>query len=359
MPYKEENTIKTIYFSNKKVTNAQDGQPLSLELKKEIDVSRGDILCSQPTDFEISDELEANIIWLDKKQAFIGRLYYIKIGYNLFGAQIIKINHKINIKTGLEEKSNTLSINDLSVVEISLEKKITISSYEENKKLGSFILIDRVNNNTLAAGMINKVSTNSKNIFYNSSTVSKNDRNKLKGHKSKVLWLTGMSGAGKSTLANMLEIKLYKKGIHSYILDGDNLRKGINKDLSFSEEARIENIRRVAEISKLMYEAGIVVIIALISPYETDRVMAKQLFKKNDFIEIYVQASLSTLEKRDVKGLYLKARKGKIKDFTGIDSPYEIPSSPDITINTETMSKEDAANYLYNKVSKILRVNNN
>ncbi|MEC8099880.1 MAG: GTP-binding protein, partial [Pseudomonadota bacterium] len=271
---REESVIKTIYFSNKKVKSAKNNQPISIELKKAIDISRGDILSSSISSCVLSEEIEANLIWIDTKVGFFGRSYYMKIGFNLIIAKIIKINFIVNND---KKENKGLHLNDLARVTLSLEKKIPLLSFEENKFLGSFILIDIEEGNTIAAGMIHSTLTHADNIYSNYSTVNKRKRLHLKGHKSKVIWFTGLSGSGKSTLANELEKKLYKKGIHTYVLDGDNLRKGINRDLDFSEQARIENVRRVSEIAKIMYDAGLVVIVSLISPYEKDRELAKKV----------------------------------------------------------------------------------
>ncbi|MAQ91898.1 MAG: adenylyl-sulfate kinase [Rhodopirellula sp.] len=341
------NTVKKISMYKNNLKLANKNMSISISFKKETDISRGDILTSSKKLITVTDRFIAKIIWMDKVSAFIGRIYNLKIGHSIVTAQIVKIINKINTKSLSFEKANTLKMNDIAIIEVTLEKKIPLVKFKDNKDLGSFILIDKITNNTLAAGMLENIIKVSKNVFYSDSKITQKRRNILNGHKSKVIWFTGLSGAGKSTLAKGLENKLYKKGIRTYILDGDNLRTGINSDLGFSEEARVENIRRAAEISKLMVESGIVVLAAFISPYQAERNLARNLFKKGDFIEVFVKASLEYVEKRDVKGLYARARKGEIKNFTGIDSPYEIPSKPEFIINTDKEKIETSINNIY------------
>ncbi len=354
LPSNEKNIIKRLFFYKNNLSVAHTGQNVSIELKNNLDISRGDIITKGKDQIIATDKFEANIIWTNKKEAFVGRSYYMKIGHILINIQISKIISKVNINNFKQEKAQSLIVNDIAIVEIYVEKKIPIMKYNECRNLGAFILIDRIDKDTLGVGMVKKITNQAKNLFYSESFITKKSRNILNGHKSKVLWLTGLSGAGKSTLAKQLEKKLFNEGIRTYILDGDNLRQGINKDLGFSESGRIENIRRVAEIAKLMVDSGTFVITALISPYENERNMAKALFAKNDFIEVFVNASIKTLEKRDVKGLYKKSREGKVKNFTGIDSRYEKPKTPDIIINTDKASIKNCTEALYHKVKKIL-----
>ena len=354
LPSFEKPVVKKIFANNKKVTQAIGGEAISIEFDKEVDLSRGDILVKSMNNFMLSDSFTANLIWMDSTPAFIGRLYNIKIGHVTLSAQIVKIYFRNNMQSFSKESTLKLKANDIASVEIQLEKKVPSTIFKVNKMMGSFILIDRVNKNTIGIGMIEQQSSLPKNIFYSSGFISKKLRNISNGHKSKVIWFTGLSGAGKSTLAKVLEKKLFNDGIRTFILDGDNLRTGINKNLGFSENDRIENIRRVSEISKLMIDAGVLVLVCLISPFENERKTAKKLFKKGDFLEVFVKASLKVLEKRDVKGLYKKARLGKIKNFTGISSPYEVPADPDITIDTEAKKIEECVNILYKKIKPLL-----
>ncbi len=350
------NTVKSIGMFKKNLGQAKKDMSISISFKKETDISRGDIFTSSKKLITVSDRFLAKIIWMDQVSAFIGRIYNFKIGHNTVTAQIKKIVNKINTKSLSFEKTSTLKMNDIAIIEITLEKKIPLVKFKDNKDMGSFILIDKITNNTLAAGMLESIIKVSKNVFYSDSKITQKKRNILNGHKSKVIWFTGLSGAGKSTLAKGLENKLFKKGIRTYILDGDNLRTGINSDLDFSEEGRVENIRRVAEIAKLMVESGVVVLAAFISPYQAERNLARSLFKKGDFIEVFVKASLEFVERRDIKGLYAKARKGEIKNFTGIDSPYEIPSKPELTINTDKEKIETSINNIFNVLVNKLEI---
>ena len=354
LPSLTKNTIKNIFFYKKKLIQAKDGDVVSIELNKEVDISRGDVFVKNINNFILSDRFKADLIWMDITPAFVGRLYYIKIGHTIVGAQILKINFKDNNNQPLKDNIIKLEMNELAYAEIQLEKKTVSALFKNNRMLGSFILIDRINKNTIGIGMIRDHSNLASNIFYSHSFVTKKYRNIANGHKSKVIWFTGLSGAGKSTIAKELEKRLFKAGIKTYILDGDNLRSGINKNLGFTENDRIENIRRVSEISKLMIDAGILVLVCLISPYENERKTAKKLFKKGEFIEIYVKASLKTLEKRDVKGLYKKARLGEIKNFTGISSPYEVPANPNMIIDTEKNNIEESVSILHNKIKPII-----
>ncbi len=354
LPSKQKNIIKNILFYKKNYNKINQGKTISLELKKEIDVSRGDIITSKHDVCFISDQFSSNLIWLDSGDGYLGRSYFLKIGHITIGAQITKIELlNIEKKELLEKKK--LKINDLAKVNIRLEKEIPFTTFANNKTLGSFVLIDRINLNTIASGMIKDANFASQNTFSSYGAIARKDRNFMNGHKSKVIWFTGLSGAGKSTLAIELEKKLFKEGIRSYVLDGDNLRQGINKDLDFSEVSRIENMRRTAEISKIFSDAGIVVITALISPYRVDRDTARSLFKKEDFLEVFIKVSLETVKKRDVKNLYKKAKQGKIKMFTGIDSRYEEPLNPDVIIDTDKLSINKSVSLLYKKVLNFLK----
>ncbi len=354
LPSRQKNKIRRIFLYKKEYSRINKGEAVSVELKKEVDVSRGDIISSSEDACFFSDQFTSNLIWLDNSEGYLGRSYFLKIGHITVGAQITKIE-LLNVEKNVFTDNKILRINDLAKVNIRLEKEIFFSTYANCKGLGSFILIDRLNFNTIASGMIEEANFASQNTFSSYGAISKKNRNVLNGHKSKVIWFTGLSGAGKSTLAIELERKLFKEGIRSYILDGDNLRKGINKDLDFSESSRIENMRRTAEMSKIISDAGIVVITALISPYRVDRDTARNLFEKGDFLEVFIKASLETVQKRDVKNLYKKAKLGKIKKFTGIDSRYEEPINPDVIIDTDNLSINKSVSLLYKKVLSFLK----
>ena len=350
-PSMQYNIIKKIKLFKKQLDFAKEGQSITLYLKKETDVSRGCIISSYKKEIDLSDHFQSKLIWFSNNPGYAGRLYFLKIGNITLDAQITKIKNIINVNNFEYHRESKLVLNDIGVVEISINKKIPYETFDINNFLGSFILVDRITFDTVAAGMIDFSMIRSSNIFKTKLNITQKERNLLNGHKSKVLWFTGLSGSGKSTLAKKLEKKLYKDGIKTFILDGDNIRKGLNKDLGFKYEDRVENIRRIAEVSRIMVEAGVVVLVAFISPFRSERDLARSLFKKEEFIEIFVSASLKVVEKRDVKGLYKKARLGKIKNFTGISSPYEKPLNPEITLDTDKLTISKTVNLLYKKLN--------
>jgi bifunctional enzyme CysN/CysC len=350
LPSHEKAIVKDIILYKTSFLKANTGSSVTILLDREIDISRGDILISGKQKLLNSDQFETKIIWMDKIPGYIGRTYLIKIANKTMGAQITNIKYKININTFAHESSSELNQNDISVITISIDKSIPFENFDSCPSLGSFILIDKITNNTIAAGMINFSLRRANNIHTQNLDITKKSRQRLNAHKSKVLWFTGLSGSGKSSIANALEKELYKKGIRTYILDGDNIRKGLNKDLGFSNADRVENIRRIAEMSKILVDSGIVVLSAFISPFRAEREMARLLFKKGEFIEIFVNASLETVESRDPKGLYKKARKGEIPNFTGLDSPYEDPLNPEIILDTNSKTIEENIEYLMNKL---------
>ena len=338
--------VSTIITPNNTITNlnsrATVGQAITLTLDSEIDISRGDILSLEKSPIPTSDQFEAHIIWLDTNPGFIGRSFDILLATQKAGASIIEIKYQLDINTLAHLASKKLDLNHIYVCNISISKPIAFNSYAHSKVLGGFILIDRLTNATAAAGLINHSLRRADNIHTQALTIQRMNREKLNGHKGKVIWLTGLSGSGKSTLANALEVVLHQQGKHTYILDGDNIRLGLNKNLGFSENDRIENIRRVAEIAKLMMDAGLIVITALISPFQRDREMAKELVGSENFIEVFVSTPLEVCELRDAKGLYKKARAGDLPSFSGISSPYETPSNPDITLDLALLPLEES-----------------
>lgn len=350
LPSRETAHVKEIYLSDKKINKACISQAITLTLDKEIDISRGDILADMNNKAELSDQLEAKLIWMDKEPGYIGRSYLLKIGTTTVNAQIMEIKHKININTYENLPAKELKLNDLCIVTLKLNKNIIFKSYKSCRPLGSFILIDKMSNSTAAAGMINFSLRRSQNIHLQNLNINKEMRQKLNGHKSKILWFTGISGSGKSTIANALEKEYHLKGIRTYTLDGDNIRHGLNKDLGFTNADRIQNIRRIAEVAKLMLDAGIVVLCAFISPFREDRNSVRALFDNDEFIEIFVNTPLDIAEKRDPKGLYKKARKGEIPNFTGIDSNYEEPENPEFNIKTDELNVEDIVDLLESKI---------
>ena len=343
--------VKNLTLHKKKIRFAQSGQAVSLTLDREIDVSRGDIITDIKNECKIADQFQAYIIWMDKDPGYKGRSYWLKLAVNTEGVEITKIKYKIDIGTSKRLIAQELQMNDLAVIDIKTDRPIPFDKYHKNKTMGGFILIDKLNRRTVASGMIKFSLRRSHNLTKQGFEVNKSSRWKLNKHKSFALWFTGISGAGKSTIANALEKKLHSKGIRTYLLDGDNVRLGLNKDLSFSEPDRIENIRRVAEVSKLMVDAGIVVLVALISPFAKERKSVKSLFEENEFFEIYVDTPIDVAEKRDPKGLYKKARAGNIKNFTGISSIYQKPKNPDITLDTVSNDVDASVNQILDKIS--------
>jgi len=272
-----------------------------------------------------------------------GRAYLVKIGARTVGASISGPEFRIDVNTLEQQQAETLHLNEIGVCDIRLDRPIAFDPYVENRDMGGFIVIDRITNNTVGAGMLRTPLRRSHNVHWQAVEVSKDSHAALKGHRPAVLWFTGLSGAGKSTIANLVEKRLHAEGIHTYLLDGDNVRHGLNKDLGFSEADRHENIRRIAEVSRLMVDAGLVVLTSFISPFRAERAMARALLEEGEFVEVHVDTPLDVAEQRDTKGLYAKARRGELKDFTGIDSPYEAPDSPEIRVDTTSMTPEEAA----------------
>ena len=341
--------VKEIYLGHDSLKSANFNKSITITLNKEIDISRGDVLCKKDSLIETADQFNINIIWMSDEKCYPGRTYLTKIHNTSTSMKVLEIKKLYNINTLEHQPGKELELNDVAEVTISLNKNIPFTHYNENKNLGSLIVIDPLNNQTIGVGMINFALRRAQNIHLQSLSITKELREKINGHKGQVLWLTGLSGSGKSTIANALEKELYTQGKKTYILDGDNVRHGLNKDLGFTDKDRIENIRRVAEVAKLMCDAGLIVITAFISPFRSEREMARSLFQENDFKEIYISTPLKVAEKRDPKGLYKKARQGKIPNFTGIDSPYEIPTKPDLEINTSKITIEES-------VQKILKI---
>ncbi len=338
--------VKEIFYSGKKINKALTDNAITITLNKEIDVSRGNIFTKDKEPCEISNQFQSKLIWLDENDGHTGRSYIFKINNQTAGAQISKIKSKIDISNLTDTSGNMLKLNDISTVNINLDKDIVFEEYTMNRSLGGFILVDRFTNKTVAAGLIQFSLRRAQNIFEQNLSINKNLRHKLNNHKSKVLWLTGLSGSGKSTIANELEKKLYERGIRTYVLDGDNIRHGLNKDLGFTDADRVENIRRVGEVAKLMVDAGLVVITAFISPFAAERAMVKEMFSEEEFKEVFVDVPINIAEKRDPKGLYKKARKGLIKNFTGIDSKYEEPTNPNYIFKTDKLSVKKIVNSL-------------
>ena len=348
LPSNQKVKVKDIFVGERSLKTANFKQSITLTIDREIDTSRGDILCSKNSTVDMADQFNVNVIWMSEDKGFTGRTYLAKIHNISTSIKIMNIKKIYDVNTLEFAARNELKLNDVAEISISLNKTIPFSTFKENKILGSLIIIDPINNQTIGMGMINFSLRRSQNIQLQNLTINKNLREKINGHKGQVLWMTGLSGSGKSTIANELEKILYSQGKKTYILDGDNIRHGLNKDLGFTDKDRVENIRRVAEVAKLMSDAGLIVITAFISPFRLEREMARSLFEKNDFKEIYISTPLKVAEKRDPKGLYKKARQGKIPNFTGIDSIYEKPTNPELEIDTSKVSLSKAVKKILN-----------
>jgi bifunctional enzyme CysN/CysC len=316
------------------VKEAQAGDSLTLILDRDIDASRGDVISLAKEPLEQTDQFEATLIWMHEDLGYVGRTYELKLANQWASATITKLKNRINVNTQENEPCTQLALNDIAIANLSLTKSIVYESYLENKTFGGFVLVDKYTHATVAAGMIRHTLRRSKNIHQQALSIQRNHRERLNGHPAKVIWFTGLSGSGKSTIANALEKELYAQGNRTYILDGDNIRKGLNNDLGFTDADRIENIRRIAEMANLMKDAGLIVIVAFISPFKREREMAKNLIGSESFVEVYLNTPLEICEQRDAKGLYQLARSGKIPNFTGINSPFEKPDSADIEIDT-------------------------
>jgi bifunctional enzyme CysN/CysC len=322
---------------------AAAGESITLTLDREVDVSRGDVLVDFARPAAVADQFQATIIWMHEEAMLPGRPYLLKIGTRTVTASITSPRYKVNVNTLEHLAAKQLELNEIGVCNISLDRPVAFDPYGDNRETGGFILIDRLSNDTVGAGLLQFALRRADNIHWQALDVNKRARAELKGQKACVLWFTGLSGAGKSTIANLVEKRLHAAGRHTYLLDGDNVRHGLNKDLGFTDADRVENIRRVSEVAKLMVDAGLVVLVSFISPFRAERRMARELLEPGEFIEVFVDTPLELAEQRDPKGLYKKARRGELKHFTGIDSPYERPENPEITIDTASMDAEAAA----------------
>lgn len=319
------------------------GQSVSMILEGAVELARGDLVSAAEVPAEVADQFEVSLIWLHEEPLLAGRSYLMKIGVTTVPASVTSIKYRINVDTQEHVAARKLGLGEIAECNLGLERPIAFDSFRANRAMGSFLLIDRQTDAQVGVGLINFALRRSHNIHLQPVDVNKRARSILKRQKSCVLWFTGLSGAGKSSIANLVEKKLHAQGCHTYLLDGDNVRHGLNKDLGFTDADRVENIRRVAEVSKLMVDAGLIVLTAFISPFRAERQMARSLLEEGEFLEVFVDAPLAVAEQRDVKGLYKKARRGELKNFTGIDSPYEQPEHPELRIDTSLVSLEAAA----------------
>jgi bifunctional enzyme CysN/CysC len=317
------------------------GDAVTLVLADEIDISRGDMITAKADRCEVSDQVQAHLIWMGDEPLFPGRPYIIKCGTQIATASITTLKHRINVDNLDQMAAKQLELNEIAVCNLSFSRPLAFDPYTQNRNTGGFILIDKLTNDTVAAGLIEFGLRRATNVHWQAIDVSREARSAAKHQKPCCLWFTGLSGSGKSTIANMLERRLFGSGRHTYILDGDNVRHGLNRDLGFSDTDRVENIRRVAEVAKLMVDAGLIVVVSFISPFRSERRMARELFDDGEFLEVFVDTPLEVCEARDPKGLYQKARQGLIKNFTGIDSDYEQPEQADLHLRTEGTQPED------------------
>lgn len=336
--------VKEIYNGDQKVTVAKKGWPVTITLDREIDVSRGNVIVN---DYEVfsTSMVRTNLLWMDEEPLVVGKNYYMKIATQKVPCIVKEILYKVDINTGNKESCDILNKNEMACCEIYIDQKIACDKFKNNNDLGAFVLIDRVSHMTSGCGVVVKNAGNSDHLFWQEMDINREIREQHLNQKAMTLWMTGLSGAGKSAIANALEKKLYFQGKHTMLLDGDNIRMGLNSNLGFSKEDRMENIRRIAEVSKLLNDAGIIVITSFISPFRYDRERAKSIIG-DSFKEIYISTPIEECERRDVKGLYKKARKGEISNFTGIDSPYEVPENPDVVINTLNHSANECADII-------------
>jgi bifunctional enzyme CysN/CysC len=317
------------------------GQAVTLTLADEVDISRGDVLAPATSRPEISDQFSAHILWMAEEEMLPGRQYLLKIGARTVPASVTELKHKIDVNTLDHSAAKTLALNEVGYGNLALTQPIAFDPYSDNRDTGGFILIDRFSNNTVGAGMIDFGLRRATNVHWQALDIDKRVRAELKGQKPAVLWFTGLSGSGKSTVANLVERKLFAQGRHTYLLDGDNIRHGLNRDLGFTDADRVENIRRVGEVAKLFADSGLIVLVSFISPFRSERRMARELLPAGEFIEVFVDTPIEVCMQRDPKGLYQKARAGQIKNFTGIDSPYEAPEAAEILLSGGQYSAED------------------
>ena len=323
---------------------------MTLTFADEVDCSRGDMIVAAASPLEVADQFEATLVWMGEAPLLPGRAYWLKLGTQMVSATVAEPKHRINVDTLEQLATKTFELNAIGVANLTLDRPVAFAPFRESRQLGGFILIDRATNATIAGGMLNFALRRSQNIHWAPADITREVHAAQKGQRAAVVWLTGLSGAGKSTIANLVEQRLYALGRHSFLLDGDNVRHGLNRDLGFTDADRVENIRRVGEVARLMVDAGLIVVTAFISPFRAERDMVRKMLPPGEFIEVHVDTPLAEAERRDVKGLYRKARAGQLKNFTGIDSPYEAPVTPELRIDTTALSAEAAAGLIVERL---------
>ena len=343
LPRDTRSTIDRIVTYDGDLEEAVAGQAVTLTLADEIDASRGDMLAAADDPPGVADQFEATVVWMADDPMYRGRNYLMRVGSQLATATVAPLKYKLNVNSLERVAATKLELNEIGVVDLELDRPVAFDPYEENRETGSFILIDRISNETVGAGMIRFALRRAANLKWQTVDVDKATRAAAKGQTPSVLWFTGLSGAGKSTIANLVETELHRRGCHTYMLDGDNVRHGLNKDLGFTQADRVENVRRVAEVARLMTDAGLIVVVSFISPFRSERRMARELMEEGEFLEVFVDTPLEIAEARDPKGLYAKARRGELANFTGIDSPYEPPEHAEVHLDTTALSAEESA----------------
>jgi bifunctional enzyme CysN/CysC len=353
VPSGQESTVTRIVTMDGDLEEAVAEQSVTVTLADEIDVSRGDVLCAADAPAGSADQFEASVVWMAEQEMLPGRPYLLKLGTRTVGASVGRPKYRVDVNTLEHAAATTLSLNEIGVCNLNLDRPIAFDPYTDNRDMGGFILIDRLTNATVGAGMLHFALRRAQNVHWQALEVNKEAHAELKGHRPCVVWFTGLSGAGKSTIANLVEKRLHALGVHTTMLDGDNVRHGLNRDLGFTEADRVENIRRVAEVSRLMVDAGLVVLVSFISPFRAERRMARDLVGPGEFFEVFVDTPLAVAEERDVKGLYGKARRGELTNFTGIDSPYEAPEDPEIRLDTSLVDPELAAQAVVDRLREL------
>ena len=350
IPSGKTSTVARIVTLDGDLDEAVAGQSVTVTLTDEIDCSRGDVIATADSPPQAADQFEATIVWMSDEEMLPGRGYWLKLGTQMVTAQVQAPKYQVNVNTLEHLAAKTLDLNAIGIANLSTDKPVVFAPYAQNRDLGGFILIDKITNATVAAGMLHFSLRRADNVHWQAIDITREDHAKLKNQKPAVVWFTGLSGAGKSTIANLVQKRLHRMNRHSYLLDGDNVRHGLNKDLGFTDADRVENIRRVGEVAKLMADAGLIVLSAFISPFRSERRLVREMIEAGEFIEVHIDTPLAEAEARDVKGLYKKARSGELKNFTGIDSPYEAPENPEIRIDTTNLTPEQAAELIVERI---------
>jgi bifunctional enzyme CysN/CysC len=350
LPSGRTSRVARIVTMDGDLDRAVAGQSVTLVLADEIDCSRGDVIAAADAPPEVSDQFEATLVWMAEAELVPGRAYVLKCGTQTVSATVQAPKYQVNVNSLEHLAAKTLELNAIGVVQLSTDRRIVFEPYADSRTLGGFILIDRMTNATVAAGMLHFALRRAQNVHWQATDIGRDHHAAIKNQKPAVIWLTGLSGAGKSTIANLVEKRLARMNRHTFLLDGDNVRHGLNKDLGFTEADRIENIRRVGEVARLMTDAGLIVITAFISPFRAEREMVRAMMEPGEFLEVFIDTPLAEAERRDVKGLYAKARAGQLKNFTGIDSPYEPPERPEMRIDTTQLSAQEAADLIVERL---------